>query len=1219
MKRLLRFLVVPFLLGVAFICATPQSASAGVWDNAYDYYNTYGSQKQVANKKIYWATRSGSATTKNRYTIEAWRISGEVGKKLSLTQRTQGYSVPAGTAGSRSNADSNNNNFIYHPSSVTSGGYRYDLYYIDLEKMRQVDSDMEALFNSAHASKSSITLRLDSLTFYSVSSGQWWSGESDKYGNVAFLAGLDQGYNNNRYGSTLGEAKGMNAGMFSSISFDGWYNQLIYVPYEQIPQKIEPTKPTVDFVSIKDDEEWVTRVDGTSWVRPTSADKAPDWTRIYSRGYQDWPYPGYPRGNNRVYSHFLRFLGEDGHSEKIQMTTGNANYRYDYQNEILLNNISPQFRRYVSGTYEHSEAYTWVKFALDNKDYNIDLYVDSENGKFDGYYTKNKIKTDGKGPIPGDGYEIASSDINKATIWVRNVYDRRGTGNDGDPMRTGVGVKDGTDGAYLAIWRPDRQGQLVYLSPSEVVTKGTNSLGATLYDYKFEIVYDDALYNSLDFKTYYGEVKFQVGTVDKLNNKGYGSTGSVNRADPTPEGAKVSLNSWHYSAPNDNVKWVNTKDKFQVQTWVWSTPEFSKLPAGYPTETEFMLPDKYADVATTSKNTQSNVTGFGLSSTGLAVKYEETDKAGVTRKGITSQRDLIAKSTAIGKIYTPTSTGATDWMGTKYPLGEEVTEIHGYKVAVDDTKPAGTSVKVGRTESQISVKDSESGLKKVTLVADGETLLDKTYRDLDTINPSQKKVTSDTIIVDTKQHDTGKLTVVDNVGNTTVVDLKDLLTKTTSQIEINDVPIISPPGGSFPNGVDQGIKGWASLNPQGVEKDGRRYLKVEATGGVIKNPVPGFTPIFRLRGSGPEITFSSADIMATGSPKLSVADATKNPIYIDDNYNTPNAPALKYTTNSTEAKIYWDAMEDPLRDYNFIVDSKVSNRENFIKELETTGGVKFASGYDHYTLKVYRVSGNGVKPTAGQKPIINKETKELEFNLNMWESGWLYVECTMYDFNGNPSGTARVWFNHDQPTLYTDISVTVTAIKDIDWEKATYPFEYGYGIDAPGEVVEHTHGKDYDKFPLGKNYKFNNKPIAQGYAINYNIIKESREELNDLTIRYKYYGDNGELLTMKSKGELLSTIDNKEGTNYTKQVLSSSELARLNKSTVDRIPVYLKHFAPVDVEAYKPNGELYTGNVTVKVEFVSHVDGKEFTRGLRLYTFTTTETALDDLEGDKQR
>lgn len=1217
MKRLFQFLVVPFLLGVAFICATPKSASAGVWDNAYDYYNTYGSQKKVANKKIYWATRSGSATTKNRYTVEAWRVSGEVGWRKSLPQKTQGYNVPSGTAGSRSNADSNNNSFIYHPSSIQSGNYRYDLYYIDLDRMRQEDSDMEALFNRAHASKSEVTLRLDSLTFYTVSSGQWWSGTADRYGNVSSLAGINQGYNDNRYGSTLGEAKGMNAGMFSSISFDGWYNQIIHVPYDQIPQKVEPTKPTVDFVSIKDDEEWVTRVDGTSWVRPTSADKAPDWTRIYSRGFQDWPYPGYPRGNNRVYSHYLRFLGEDGHSEKIQMTTGNANYRYDYQNEIELHNISPQFRRWDSGTYEHSEAYTWVKFKLDNKDYNIDLYVDSENGKSDGYYTKNKIKTDGKAPTVDSTPTIVDGNVDTATITFHNAGDVRG---EGASTRAGVGLstKDNIDQS-LKIYKPGQEDKAIYVYVTQRTETSTDKYGVKRYDLKWVINYDDAQFNALGLKEYYGELKFKIHLEDWLNNTYESGEYSLHRADPTPEGAKVSLNSWHYSAPNDNVKWVNTKDNFQVQTWVWSNPQFSTLPAGYPTETEFMLPSDYADLATVSKNTQSNVNGFGLQDKGLAVKYTEKDSSGVSRKGITSTRSLKAKTTAVGKVYTPTSTGATTWMGTKYPYGKTVTEIHGYKVAVDGTKPAGTSVKVGRTESQITVKDNESGLKQVTLVANGETLLNKTYRDLNTVNPSQKKVTSDSIIVNTKQHDTAKLTVVDNVGNTYTTTLTDLLTKTTSQIEINDIPVINPPGGSFPNGVDQGIKGWASLNPQGVEKDGRRYLKVEATGGVTANPVPGFTPIFRLRGSGPEITFTNGDVMATGSPKLSRADATNNPIYIDDNYNTPESPGLKYSTNNTEAKIYWNAMVDPLRDYNFIVDSKVSNRENYVKELETTGGVKFASGYDHYNLKIYRVSGNGVKPVAGQKPLIDKNTKELEFNLNMWQSGWLYVECTMYDFNGNPSGTARVWFNHDQPTLYTDISVSVTAVKDVDWEKATYPFEYGYGIDAPGEVVEHTHGKDYAKFPLGKNYKFNGNSIAQGYAINYNIIKESREELNDLTIRYKYYGSNGELLTMKSKGELLSTIDAREGTNYTKQVLTSSELERLNKSTIDRKPVYLKHFAPVDVEAYKPNGDLYTGEVTVKVEFVSHVDGKEFTRGLRLYTFVTTETALDDLEGDKQR
>lgn len=83
MKRLFQFLVVPFLLGVAFICATPQSASAG----------------------------------------------------------------------SRSNASSQLNDFVFHQSSLVDKGFRYDLYYIDLDVMRQKDSDMEALFNRAHASR----------------------------------------------------------------------------------------------------------------------------------------------------------------------------------------------------------------------------------------------------------------------------------------------------------------------------------------------------------------------------------------------------------------------------------------------------------------------------------------------------------------------------------------------------------------------------------------------------------------------------------------------------------------------------------------------------------------------------------------------------------------------------------------------------------------------------------------------------------------------------------------------------------------------------------------------------------------------------------------------------------------------------------------------------------------------------------------------------------
>ena len=718
MKRLLKFLVVSFLLGVAFVYATPQSASAGVWDNAYDYYNTYGSQKKVANKKIYWATRSGSATTKNRYTIEAWRLSGEVGYHKALTQKTQGYSVPNGTAGSRSNADSNNNSFIYHPSSIQSGNYRYDLYYIDLDRMRQEDSDMEALFNRAHASKSEVTLRLDSLTFYTVSSGQWWSGTADRYGNVSSLAGINQGYNDNRYGSTLGEAKGMNAGMFSSISFDGWYNQIIHVPYDQIPQKVESTKPSVDFVSIKDDEEWVTRVDGTSWVRPTSADKAPDWTRIYSRGFQDWPYPGYPRGNNRVYSHYLRFLGEDGHSEKIQMTTGNANYRYDYQNEIELNNISPQFRRWNSGTYEHSEAYTWVKFKLDNKDYNIDLYVDSENGKSDGYYTKNKIKTDGKAPTVDTLPTIDDGNVDTAVITFHNAGDVRGEGSN---IRSGVGMSTEEDkDQSLKIYKPGQEDKAVYLYVTQRTETSVDSNGVQRYDLKWIIDYDDTKLSSLGLDGYYGELKFKIHLEDWLSNTYESGEYTLRRADPTPKETEVQLLDWDYAEPSTNIKWVKTEKDVRIRTKVKNDEMFDGLLNIPPTGTKLYLTgdNGFWDDVRVSGIVEKSNTAEGI--------YNSKDYKGTITKEngintLSAEHTIKGRDINNGKKYTLSTSGYIVYNGAKYETEINNNETNNNILAFDGKAPIlvdgipSPDWSKSNIPIKITFKDNESGMKSIEL------------------------------------------------------------------------------------------------------------------------------------------------------------------------------------------------------------------------------------------------------------------------------------------------------------------------------------------------------------------------------------------------------------------------------------------------------------------------------------------------------------------------
>lgn len=718
MKRLFKYLLVSFLLGVAFICATPQSAYAGTYDNAKTYYDTYGTRKIVANKKIYWATRSGSATTKNRYTIEAWRVSGELGKKTSLTQRTQGYSVPSGTAGSRSNSVDSNNSFVYHPSSVTSAGYRYDLYYIDLDKMRQESSAMDALFNSAHSSKSSVTLRLDSLTFYSVSSGQWWSGEADRKGNVASLASISQGYKDNRYGSTLGEAKGMNAGMFSGISFDGWYNQIIYVPYEEIPEKIEPTRPTVDFVSIKDDEEWTKKLGDTTWIRPTSADKAPDWTRIYSRGFQDWPYNGYPRGNNRVSSHFLRFLEADGHSEKIQMTTGNANYRYDYKDQVILNNISPQFRRWTSGTYEHSEAYTWVKFALDNKDYNVDLYVDSENGKSDGYYTKNKIKTDGKAPTVDKVPTIVDGSPDTATITFHNAGDIRGEGSN---IRSGVGMSTEEDkDQSLKIYKPGEEDKAVYLYVTQRTETSVDSNGVQRYDLKWIINYDDTKLSSLGLNGYYGELKFKIHLEDWLSNTYESGEYTLRRAEPTPKETEVQLLDWDYAEPSTNIKWVKTEKDVRIRTKVKNDEMFDSLLNIPPTGTKLYLTgdNGFWDDVRVSGIVEKSNTAEGI--------YNSKDYKGTVTKEngintLSAEHTIKGRDINNGKKYTLSTSGYVVYNGTKYETEINNNETNNNILAFDGKAPIlvegipSSDWTKSNIPINITFKDNESGMKSIEL------------------------------------------------------------------------------------------------------------------------------------------------------------------------------------------------------------------------------------------------------------------------------------------------------------------------------------------------------------------------------------------------------------------------------------------------------------------------------------------------------------------------
>lgn len=423
------------------------------------------------------------------------------------------------------------------------------------------------------------------------------------------------------------------------------------------------------------------------------------------------------------------------------------------------------------------------------------------------------------------------------------------------------------------------------------------------------------------------------------------------------------------------------------------------------------------------------------------------------------------------------------------------------------------------------------------------------------------------------------------------------------------------------------------VNDDGVLVGGRKMLKVEGHASSGPNYEYDHTNYYSGTNADGTSWSSSEDIYVWWHPPITFSGSGKgvtNPMdtgtdtmsgvhYYDDTENTTDCPSLNYSSNNTLATLNWGEMQDPYEGYGFNISSIEHHKDSGSTTLADTAeslnpDIKFASGYKDFNLKIYRVSGNGAAPTSS--PLVDQTGDFYSYTLNMFETWWYYAECTMFDYNGNPSGTAKVWFSHKQPALFTDLNVSVTAIKDIDWEKATYPFNYGFGVDhGSSEYVVHGHGDSYSKFPLGLAYKFNNKNIAQGYTVNYNIQKESKNALDNLNIRYSFTGEQNQVLSAKKDGEFLDYCDSSQGTHYTNNDLSPNELATLN----DNEAVYLKHFVPANATFYDSSGNTYSGFVTVNLSFESNVDGQSFARLMPLYTINTNENALDDIGSNKQR
>lgn len=465
----------------------------------------------------------------------------------------------------------------------------------------------------------------------------------------------------------------------------------------------------------------------------------------------------------------------------------------------------------------------------------------------------------------------------------------------------------------------------------------------------------------------------------------------------------------------------------------------------------------------------------------------------------------------------------------------------------------------------------------------------------------------------------------------------------------------------------------------------RKIVDVEVNASIT-NPTPDFSPKLEIYGYGKNDEYrkpSDFSNLIDKSNKNEMSKFGERPltkdtyaeIYVDDTYNTPEKPTAHVDIDSSSSLLKFKELEDPKLPYFFEVYTKTCEDEDWIKEVDTVHPLYFASGYDHDRIVIYKVDGDHSEPNDYWKknPVLSgnyygtgKYGDEGSVDISNLRTGWYKAELIMYDFNGNPSGKEEIWFYQNQPASYTPFNVSISAVKDVDWE-GDVKFNYKetqvpsvqvndlqkdkdtktnpndtvdknveINLDSnrrPGSFVSDTGDSDY--YPLGLNFGANgdslkridwtnsdktsyNKPkegdndkgnpIAKGYAVNWNFSKENKQQLNSLSLNYSYTTTGGDSLTIySSDGSTKLTDDPSNGLYVDSQELTQTQLDALNSSVdnSDSLNGYLKP------PSFDPNKSMYT-QIPVKhylpENFVAKTSSGSIYNGVVIVTVTFKAT-----------
>lgn len=645
---------------------------------------------------------------------------------------------------------------------------------------------------------------------------------------------------------------------------------------------------------------------------------------------------------------------------------------------------------------------------------------------------------------------------------------------------------------------------------------------------------------------------------------------------------KSTIEDYLYKDSN-GVKWTKADSPFSVKQYGYYKDDVVKSLGLY-----------------FNKSANDNIFGSTTSDKGLSILTDKssglaidtsTNSNGFTfssdKKGSNSKTYLVADNSipsVVYDLYHNLTTNNSGYVGKVVSADD--------KLGIDNVGP---SVDFDGN-NKIKVTDEESGLNKINIpgVIRNQSLTGKEQEvSFNWGNKTEVEVT-----------------VTDNVGNKTTVTI----TKGQQQTP-------TPPGNQDPNDKWDG-KSSAYIKATEVVMNGKRRLKVDVSvtvsateryeyvrthvwidsnGQEHRDDIYDWVT-YPFRGS-----FTGSDGTTFNYYTSSTSGRTfTNSYYIDDIDNQPFGPQLTYETTSGDNRVVKvNKLVDLMHNYTFNV-SGDADGDNRVSDTLT---VDWCSRYNHFKFNLYRLTDDEFNVLSS--PVTIFKDKKVEPNneilMSYLQTGRYRVEVTMYDFNNNPSVTSVLEFEHDQPHRYAQMEMDVTAVKDVLWEKANYPISYK---------------AEESKFPLGKSYLFNGNDIAKGYAVNYNFEIPESLKYQNLKAIYTIYGVNGSgqeiPLKLTSNGENLSSLDSSKGTTFLKQTNNF-----IKKNDI----VYMKHYLPSNVVAKDSSNRVYEGDIYVKVKVTAdlkgngndYIDVGRISGIYKIYTYTQTRTAEDDLEVDKQR